>query len=56
MPFHMTEDEYCNEDGETVEAAGYNAEYLVEKEGFIPVAAYRFLAELKENRDKIKKG
>ena len=52
---YMTEDEYCNEDGETVEAAGYNAEYLVEKEGFTPVAAYRFLVELRENKDEAEK-
>lgn len=52
---YMTEDEYCNEDGETVEVAGYNAEYLVEREGFTPVAAYRFLVELRENKEEAEK-
>lgn len=51
----MTEDEYCNEEGETVEVEGYEAEQLVEKEGFTPIAAYRFLVELRENKDEAEK-
>lgn len=52
---YLTEDEYCNEDGEMVEVSGYNAQRLVEKEGFTPVAAYRFLAHIRENKDEAEK-
>lgn len=43
--------EYCNSEWDSVEAAGYSARRLVEKEGFTPVAAYRFLVELRENKE-----
>ncbi|MDE6253220.1 MAG: hypothetical protein K2M78_11430 [Lachnospiraceae bacterium] len=52
---YMVHDEYCNDEGETVEAAGYGAERLVEKEGFTSVAAYRFLVQLRENKDEAEK-
>ncbi|MDE5781636.1 MAG: hypothetical protein K2I03_09215 [Lachnospiraceae bacterium] len=46
---------YCNEWWETIEVSEYSAERLVEKEGFAPVAAYRFLTELRENKDEAEK-
>lgn len=52
---YMVYNEYCNDEGETVEVEGYNAEYLVENEGFTSVAAYRFLVELRENNDEAEK-
>lgn len=48
---YLLEDEYCNEDGEIVKVANYSAKYLVEKEEFTPVAAYRFLVKLRENKE-----
>lgn len=48
---YMRISEYGIKGKEPLEVNGYNAESLVEKEGFTPVAAYRFLAELRENKD-----
>lgn len=47
--------EYCNSEWDTLEAAGYSARRLVEREGFAPVAAYRFLVELRKNKDEAEK-
>lgn len=52
---YLVEDEYCNDEGETIVVSGYSAQRLVEKEGFTPVAAYRFLGELRENKDEAEK-
>ena len=52
---YLVEDEFCNEDGKTVEVGSYSAKKLVEEEDFTPVAAYRFLVELRENREKAEK-
>lgn len=52
---YLVEDEYCNDEGETIVVSGYSAQRLVEKEGFTPVAAYRFLGKLRENKDEAEK-
>lgn len=52
---YLLEDEYCNEDGEIVKVAEYSAKHLVDKEGFTPVAAYRFLVKLRKNREEAEK-
>lgn len=41
--------------GKELHESGYSARKLVEEEGFSPVAAYRFLAELRDNRDEAEK-
>lgn len=48
-------EEYCNSEWESVEVGSYSAKQLVEEEDFTPVAAYRFLVELRENREKAEK-
>lgn len=41
--------------GKELNEGGYSARQLVEEEGFSPVAAYRFLAELRDNKDEAEK-
>ncbi len=39
---------------ETIQVLGYTAENLVKEKGFSPIAAYRFLAELRKKPDEMK--